>query len=494
MTATLPPRSPFRVRVYDTPSRSVRDVEPLVPGQVRMYTCGPTVYAPQHIGNMRSQLFADLLRRVIAASGLEVVHVVNITDVGHLTDDADAGEDKLELAAARAGGKAEDIAVKYTEQWRTDRARLGCLEPNVLCKATDHIAQQIAMVEAIEAKGLTYTTDDGVYFDTAAWPRYADFAHLQLDEQDTSGRVANVDQKRNPADFALWKFSPADVRRQQEWESPWGTGFPGWHIECSAMATEYLGRQFDLHTGGVDHVSVHHTNEVAQSEAALDVHPWVSIWVHHEFLQMGAGDDGRDAAKMSKSAGTTVLLDDLVAAGFDPLAFRWFFLQAHYRSQQDFNTSLLESAATGLARLQQRAVAARREAAGDGAASAPDAARCEPWRERFWSALADDVNAPRAVAVVAEVMRAPELTGADRWALLLDFDDALGLGFESLADDAGAPEEVTADDAETAGLLRQRDDARKARDFATADRIRDELAARGLRIVDTPEGSRLQRI
>jgi cysteinyl-tRNA synthetase len=472
---SLPPREAFPVRLHNTASRSVEDFVPLTEGRAGIYTCGPTVYAPQHVGNMRSQLFADLLRRVLAASGLDVTHVVNITDVGHLTDDADAGDDKVEAAAARTGESAADIAARYTEQWRRDRARLRCLEPSVLPRATEHIAEQVALIEKLEAQGVTYVIDDGVYFDTSLWPRYADFAHLRLDEQGTSGRVANVGAKRHAADFALWKFSPPGVRRQQEWPSPWGTGFPGWHIECSAMATKYLGERFDVHTGGVDHIAVHHTNEVAQSECGFGVHPWVNYWLHGEFLDLGG-------AKMSKSAGGTVLLDDLEARGFEPAVFRYFFDQAHYRSQQDLTDEALTAARAALGRLRSRALDAR------AAGGTVDPEKVAPYRRRFWAALGDDLGAPEGLAIVWSFMGDKDLTGAERWALLLDADEALGLGVAEWEPE----KDVELDDA-LAALVAERQEARAARDFARADAIRDELAARGITIEDTPTGPKVHR-
>ncbi|QXC60825.1 hypothetical protein KSP35_21285 [Aquihabitans sp. G128] len=378
------------IRLYDTRRRAVVPFEPLEPGKAGIYTCGPTVYAPQTLGNMRSQFTPDLLRRLLIASGLEVTFVTNITDVGHLTSDADDGDDKVESAAQAAGISAADVAAHFTEQWATDRRRLGMLEPDVRPAASEHIPEQIAMVQALEAQGRTYLIDDGVYFDVASFPEYATFAGLDLDELEATGRVDNSD-KRHPADFALWKLSPAGSTRLQEWDSPWGVGFPGWHIECSAMATRYLGERFDIHTGGVDHIRVHHTNEVAQSECSLGVHPWVSIWVHTEFLDL----KGR---KISKSAGDVLLVDTLVEAGLDPLAFRYFLFQAHYRQQQEFTMEGVAAAGTALRRLVHHAVVARDAVGGD--ATGGDPARTDPLREAFWGFLADDLNSPRPVGGV----------------------------------------------------------------------------------------------
>jgi cysteinyl-tRNA synthetase len=471
---TVPP-----IHLYDTRRRAVVPFEPVTAGQVGIYTCGPTVYGPQHLGNMRSQLLPDLLRRVLGAAGYEVTFVTNVTDVGHLVSDADDGEDKVEAAAARSGQSVEEITGHWTAQWANDRRRLGMLEPDLIPYASAHIAEQIAMIEALEAQGRTYVIGDGVYFDVSTFPAYADFARLNLDELEATGRVENVSDKRHPADFALWKLSPPGSTRLQEWDSPWGRGFPGWHIECSAMATKYLGRHFDIHTGGIDHVRVHHTNEVAQSECALDEHPWVNIWLHNEFLDVGN-------EKMSKSKGHVLTVQTLVDEGIDPLAFRYFFFQAHYRQQQNFTIDLVRAADTALRRLVERAVTARDEVGGD--ASGTGSPLAADLRAQFWGFLADDLNSPRALAVVSTVARSTELSAADRWSLLADFDRALGFGFATAtsASAAGAGE-VLVDD-RIAGLLVEREAARAAKDFATADRIRDELATDGLEIVDTPDG------
>lgn len=461
------------IRLHDTRTRQVRPFAPLRPPAVGIYTCGPTVYAPQTLGNMRPQLYPDLLRRVLTAAGHEVTYVTNITDVGHLVSDADEGDDKMEKAAATTGETAAQIAARYTQQWAEDRRRLGCLEPDVLPRAAAHIPQQIAMVEALEAKGHTYVIDDGVYFDTSTFPAYAEFADLRLDDLEATGRIESIAAKRHPADFALWKLTPPGVNRQQEWDSPWGRGFPGWHIECSAMATEYLGTQFDIHTGGIDHVRVHHTNEVAQSECALGVHPWVGTWLHNAFLDLGG-------EKISKSKGHVLTVDTLVEEGIEPLAYRYFFLQAHYRQPQTFTIEAVRAAGTALRRLRLIAHEAR------SAGGTPDLARIEPDRRAFWSALADDLNAPAALAALWDATR--RLDGADLWALLEEAETvlALGLGEAPDADDTGSDERIDA-------LIAERAAARAAKDFATSDRIRDELAAEGIEVVDTPTGATWRR-
>lgn len=473
MADPLPPGLD-EIRLYDTRTREVRPLEPVVPGRVAIYTCGPTVYAPQTLGNMRSQLTPDVLRRLLIMAGFEVTFITNITDVGHLVSDADEGEDKLERAAAASGESAADIAQRFTTQWSTDRLRLGCLEPDLTPRAADHIAEQIGLVEILAQQGHTYVIADGVYFDVSTFPRYADFAGLRLEDLESTGRADTSGEKRHPADFALWKLTPPGVHRQQEWDSPWGRGFPGWHIECSAMATKYLGPRFDLHTGGIDHVRVHHTNEIAQSECALEVHPWVGHWVHTEFLDLS----GR---KISKSAGDVLLVDSLVDRGIDPLAFRYFILQGHYRQKLDFSFEAVEAAGTALRRL-------RTARAGCGDPEGSDPERLERHRRRFFTALADDLNTPRAIAVLWEAIRSDDLTPADRAALLDEADRVLAFGLhtETAETDQEPDERVDA-------LMAERDGARTARDWAESDRIRDELAAEGIDVVDTPTGSSWHR-
>jgi cysteinyl-tRNA synthetase len=466
-----------RLQLYNSRTRRKEAFEPLTPGEARVYSCGPTVYSRQHLGNLRPYVFADLLVRALRMEGLRVTWVVNVTDVGHLTDDADAGEDKMERAAARSGRRAEEIAEEYTSLWKEDLRRLHVTPPDVLCRATEHIPDQIEMIRRLEAKGVTYRIDDGIYFDTSKFPRYAELARLDLEGQAGGHRIGDVEGKRNAQDFALWKFARPGVQRQQEWDSPWGRGFPGWHIECSAMSTKYLGERFDIHTGGVDHLPVHHTNEVAQSETALDVHPWVNVWMHEEFL------DFQDH-KMSKSTGNVLDLDDLAARGARPLAFRYFLLQAHYRKQQTFTDEAMEAAERGYVRLL-RAAAEVRAATGE-----VDAGRLAPWRARFLDAVRDDLNAPRALAVATEAAREEGLAPAERHALLEAFDAWLGLGLLSEPLPEETPEQ---EDPRVDALVAAREAARRRKDFAEADRIRDQLAAEGVTLEDTPQGPRWRR-
>jgi cysteinyl-tRNA synthetase len=467
------------IEFYDTRLRKQRRFTTIKPGHVGMYTCGPTVYAPQHVGNIRSRLLPDLIKRFLQSEGYAVTHVINITDVGHLVADADVGDDKMEVAARKAGLSAEEIAEKYTQMWRDDCAAVNCLPPEQNPKATDHIPEQIELGKRLEEKGYLYTIADGVYFDTSLFPRYAELAGLDLEGQEEGARIGVTEGKKNPSDFAVWKFAEPDVERLQEWDSPWGRGFPGWHLECSAMSVRYLGEHFDIHTAGIDLATVHHSNEVAQTECGFEVHPSVEFWMHNEFLDMGG-------EKMSKSKGNVKTLSNLSERGIDPLAFRYFFFQAHYRQQQAYTYEAIEAAAKGLRRLQKIA----RELASVEGDGNPDAQA--PLKERFRDALTDDLNAPRAMAVVWDVARSDELADVDRRDLLKSFDLILGLRLgENATMDAGPAWEQ---DPEIDALLAERERARGAKDWATADRIRDELAALQIEIIDTPEGARWHRI
>jgi cysteinyl-tRNA synthetase len=463
---------------YNARTQRKEPFEPIEPGRVGLYTCGPTVYAPQHLGNLRPYVFADLLRRTLEEEGFEVTHVINVTDVGHLAGDSDDGDDKMEVAAAKAGKSALEIAALYTEQWLRDRRALNVRDPDVLCRATEHIPEQIALAQALERGGFAYSIEgDGLYFDVSRFPRYADFARLDLEGQADRGRIDTVEGKRNPADFAIWKLAAEGVIRQQEWDSPWGRGFPGWHLECSAMSTAYLGNHFDIHTGGIDHVRVHHTNEIAQTECATGTHPWVNVWMHNEFIDF-QGD------KMAKSTGNVALLDDLVARGLEPLVYRYFLLQAHYRQQQTYTAEVVDAAATGYRRLLALAAEVR-SARGEGESAAQS-----DYRERFRGAMRDDLNAPKALAVAWEVVRGKdELSPADRRLLLLEFDRILGLDLVR----ADPVEAAFESDPGIDALLAERQQARADKDWATADRIRDELTASGIEIIDTPAGARWRR-
>jgi cysteinyl-tRNA synthetase len=456
--------------LYDTYARSLREFVPLDPdAPVGLYTCGPTVYDYQHIGNFRTFLFEDLLKRVLQWNGYRVRHVMNITDVGHLTSDADTGEDKMEKGARRTGRSAWDIAALYTQAFIDDCRALGILPPDVLSRATDHIAEQIAFIADLERLGYTYRTSDGIYFDTN---RQADYGYLaRLDRGGLeAGKRVDIGEKHNATDFALWKFSPAGSTRQMEWASPWGTGFPGWHIECSAMAQRYLGDYFDIHCGGEDHIPVHHTNEIAQTQARVGTR-LANFWMHGYFLL--AND-----AKMAKSAGEFLRIGALVERGYDPLAFRYLCLTGHYRTQLNFTWEALDAAATGLARMRT----------GFHALPADPTASADPaFAERFTRAVNDDLNAPRALALAWELLRGDLVDPAIARATLARFDDVFGLG---LASWRPVEEDIPAD---VRALAQARADARKSRNWAEADRLRAALHAAGFEMEDRADGYALKR-
>ncbi|MDH5286094.1 MAG: cysteine--tRNA ligase [Betaproteobacteria bacterium] len=455
--------------LYDNYTRSLRVFEPLDPGgEVGLYTCGPTVYDYQHIGNFRTFLFEDVLKRALRWNGYRVRHVMNITDVGHLVSDADTGEDKMEKGSRRTGKTAWEIAALYTEAFLAEMRLLNIEDPTILCRATDHIGEQIAFIAAIEANGFTYRTSDGIYFDTSKQPGYGHLARLDKEGLEAGKRV-DLGEKRNPTDFALWKFSPEGEKRQMEWDSPWGRGFPGWHIECSAMAERYLGPWFDIHCGGEDHISVHHTNEIAQTEAKAGTR-LANFWMHGYFLLM-------NDAKMAKSAGGFLRVASLVDEGYDPLAYRYLCLTGHYRSQLNFTWDALAAAQTGLERMRQGFHALPREALAQA-----DAALVE----RFGDELNDDLNVPRALAVAWEALRG-DRPPAVRRATLAKLDEVLGLGLE-----AWTPKAVEVPDAVRA-LAEARAAARKAKQWAEADRLRGELATAGWEMEDRADGYALKR-
>jgi cysteinyl-tRNA synthetase len=455
----------MELNLYDTWERRLRPFESLEPGRAGLYACGPTVYDYAHIGNLRTYLFGDTLRRVLQLNGYEVRHVVNITDVGHLTSDADSGEDKMEKGSRRTGRTAWDIAAFYTSAFQRDLERLRILPPTIWARATDHIPEQIAFIAEIERAGFTYRTLDGIYFDTARLERYGHLARLDIAGLRAGHRV-DLGDKRSPTDFALWKFSGAE-QRQMEWDSPWGRGFPGWHIECSAMSTRYLGALFDIHIGGEDHVPVHHSNEIAQHEACHG-HPPARYWLHGSFLRLQNCDQMSD--KMSKSDGNFIRIDSLVERGFDPLAYRYLVLTAHYRSKLVFSWVALEAAQTALVRL-------RRAYYQLPSGGSPDAA----YRERMLAELNEDLNTPRALALAWEVLKSP-LPGEVQKATLGWLDGVLGLGLDLWRPEAHAvPDAVRA-------LVEARQQARAEKRWADADALRAEIEAAGFSVRDTADG------
>ncbi|MGH7597381.1 MAG: cysteine--tRNA ligase [bacterium] len=455
----------MELHLFDTYTRSVRRFEPLHLPEVGLYTCGPTVYDYAHIGNLRTYLFEDILRRVLEFNGYTVKHVMNVTDVGHLVSDADTGEDKMEKGSRRTGKTAWEIAEFYTQAFKDDLRRLNMKEPMIWCRATDHIPEQIALIQCIEAKGYTYRTSDGIYFDTSKLPDYGYLARLDIEGLQAGARI-ELGEKRNLTDFALWKLSPTNEQRQMEWDSPWGKGFPGWHIECSAMSAKYLGEFFDIHCGGEDHIMVHHPNEIAQTQACHGTR-LANFWMHGYFLQLAE-------AKMAKSAGIFLRVQTLIDRGIDPLVYRFFCLGAHYRSKLNFTWESLQGAATALDRLRTAAYEW-------GEPGVPD----ETYIGKFLEQVNDDLNMPRALAVTWELVKS-NLPNATKKATLLHFDNVFGLKLaEWKPVETVVPETILA-------LVEQRQQARKEKRWKDADTLREQVHAAGYEIEDTPQGPRVR--
>lgn len=459
--------------LYNTLSRQKEEFKPIKDRFVGLYTCGPTVYNYAHIGNLRTYIFEDVLKRTLVYNGYDVKHVMNITDVGHLTSDADEGEDKMEKGAQREGKSAWDIAEFYTQSFKQDILVLNVEEPNVWCKATDYIAEQIDLIKKLEEKGYTYRTSDGIYFDTSKFPDYNKLSQLKLEELEEGARVEVNPEKKNPTDFALWKFSPTGTKREMEWESPWGIGFPGWHVECSAMSLKNLDPNLDIHCGGVDHINVHHTNEIAQSEAATGK-KFFNYWLHGAFLNIVGGK------KMAKSADNFLTVKNaLLDKNINPLAYRYAALQTHYRKPMEYSEESIEGAASGLNNLIGQ-VAALGSVAGE---------IDESLKDEFLQNINDDLNTAGALAVLQKTLKA-DISDADKLATIIDFDQILGLNLAvqaaalTEAENAPIPAEVTK-------LLAEREEARKSQNWAKSDTLREQIALLGYEVKDTTEGQRV---
>ncbi len=457
--------------LYNTLTRQKEEFVPIRSGEVGLYTCGPTVYNFAHIGNLRTYIFEDILKRVLTFNGYSVRHVMNITDVGHLTGDRDMGEDKMEAGSRREGKTAWGIAEFYTHAFKQDIARLNILEPTIWCKATDSIPEQIDLIRILEEKGFTYQTRDGIYFDTAKFPGYARLSNQNLEALQEGARVEKNPEKRNATDFALWKFSPPGARRQMEWDSPWGVGFPGWHIECSAMSAQFLGDQLDIHCGGIDHIDIHHTNEIAQSEAATG-RKFFNFWMHGAFLNIQGGK------KMAKSEENFLTLDNaLIKRGIPPLAYRFAAFLTHYRKPMEYSDESIQAAKNGLEHLcnQVREVTNGGNSASGGVSSAH--------REKFLEAVNDDLNMPRALAVVQEMLKS-DIPPSEKHGTILEFDRVLGLGL----DQVDQREELSA---EVQRLVEARRRARESKNWAESDRLRDAIQNLGYIVKDTRDGMKL---
>lgn len=466
------------MQLYNTLTKQQAELKPQQPPAVTIYTCGPTVYDYPHIGNWFTFVRYDLLVRTLKASGYEPLWVMNITDVGHLVSDADEGEDKLEKGAKREGKSAWEVAHYYTEYFKNGLRRLNMLEPEHMPKATNHVPEQVELIQKLEAKGFTYIIDDGVYYDTAKFKDYEKFAQLDLDEQQSGERVEQNPQKHRPSDFALWKLSPKDHQRDMEWDSPWGKGFPGWHIECSAMSLKYLGETLDIHSGGIDHIPVHHTNEIAQSEAATGKR-LANVWMHTNHITV-------EGEKIAKSAGNGITLEEIEGKGISLPALRLHILESHYRSQSKFSWESLSAAQNRLR--DYTAMADLRWQTIESAGIEPSA--IEKVYTAVLNALQNDLSTPEALAALSafsNVVQEKLLSKADHEAftnLLTKLDELLGLQLSRGLDIMS----------EQKAVLAQRATARDKKDWAESDTLRDTLKLQKLEVRDTPHGQIWSRV
>jgi len=456
------------MKIYNTLSKKIEDFKPISKKEVGMYSCGPTVYWYQHIGNLRTYIFSDILRRVLEYNGLKVKQIMNVTDVGHLTSDADTGEDKMEKAAKKEGKKASEIANHYLKIFKQDFKKLNIEEPKKWTKATEHIKEQIDLIKKLEKKGFTYKTSDGIYFDTSKFSDYAKFAKLNIKELEAGKRIG-MGEKKNKTDFALWKFSSKDEKRQQEWKSPWGTGFPGWHIECSAMSSKYLGSQFDIHTGGEDHIPIHHTNEIAQSESAFGKKPWVKYWIHGAFL-LSKGE------KVSKSKGGLYTISELEELGYDPLDFRYLCLTTKYRMPLNFTLEALDSAKNSLQRIKEKIQKFDNISKGD----------LKKYKESFLEAINQDLNMPKVLAILQEIIKTDKLGGKEKLSLIKEFDKVLALNLIKIRRTT-IPKEIKE-------LSEKREKARKGKNWKLSDTLRDKIKSKGFSIEDGGKGPIIKKI
>ena len=457
------------LKVYNTLTRKKEDFVPIDEKCVRMYSCGPTVYSYAHIGNLRTYVFMDIIRRVLKYNGYKLKGVMNITDVGHLLSDGDEGEDKMAKAAREQKKTPWEIAAYYTDVFFKDIEALNIGKPEIIAKATEHIPEMIEFVQALQEKGFAYEITDGIYYDIGKFPSYGKLSGQVVDEKEAGARVEENSEKRHPADFALWK--KADKNHIMQWDSPWGMGFPGWHIECSAMSRKYLGEVFDIHSGGIDAVPVHHENEIAQNEARAGKKT-VNYWMHGEFMMV-------DGGKMSKSLGNVYTIAQLREKGYDPLDFRFFCLNAHYRKKLNFTFEGMNAAKTGRERIL---AALAQHKASD---KSTDKAVLDGYKEKFLEAINDDLNIPLALGVLFNMLKEPK--SKDIYALAVEFDKVFGLDFDKVTVPQATERKIDAPQ-EVIDLIEKRKDAKKAKDFALADQIRAEILSLGYEIKDTREG------
>jgi len=459
------------LKLYNTLTRKKEIFKPLKKNYVGIYSCGPTVYWYQHIGNLRTYISNDFLKRVFLYNKYKIKHVINVTDVGHLTSDADEGEDKIERAAKREGKKASEITNYYFKIFRDDLKKLNIIEPNVWPKATEHIKEMIELVKNLEKKGYTYKTKDGIYFDTSKLKDYGKLARLNIKKLKAGKRIG-LGEKKNKTDFALWKFSEVSGKRQQEWKSPWGIGFPGWHIECSVMSSKYLGKQFDIHTGGQEHIAVHHTNEIAQSETAFGKKPWVKYWVHFGWLLF-------KGEKVSKSKGGLFTLSELEEKKFNPLSFRYMCLTTYYRKPLNFSLEVLKASQNSYKRLKNIISEIKKSK------QKKNKKNIEIAKKQFLEIINDDLNSSKAISFLWEILRDNKLNDAEKYELALDFDKVFGLELDK-EEKIKIPEKIKK-------LVKEREDAREKKNWKKADELREKINKLGFDINDTKEGVEVRK-
>jgi cysteinyl-tRNA synthetase len=491
--------------LYNTLGRNVQPFEPVEPARegsrpVGFYGCGPTVYNYAHIGNLRAYVTHDVLVRSLRRLGYSVKHVMNITDVGHLSGDNDEGDDKIVRSAEERGKTVLEIAGFFTQAFFRDTERLNIVRPDVVCKATEHVRDMIELIKKIEHNGFTYSAGGNLYFDISKFPHYGELALLRgtgAAEDEAVSRTGPDENKRNAADFVLWFTKSKFENRALTWDSPWGRGYPGWHIECSAMSARYLGEQFDIHAGGIDHIPIHHTNEIAQSEAAFGKHPWVKYWVHNEFLVL-------DKKKMSKSDGGFITLQTLIDKGYEPLDYRYFLLGGHYRSQLQFSFAALDGAKNArkslldkLKRINNEGLKDKRKPEPGKEAKSRSKERAESYLNDFNKALEDDLSTPRALAALWGILKDDDISGADALAAAFSMDEVLALSLKKEVLDR-QDSEPAADDpafaAEIETLIASRAEAKNAKDFARADEIRNQLKEKGIILADSPTGTTWKKV
>jgi cysteinyl-tRNA synthetase len=461
--------------VTNTLTKKKELFKPIHVGHVGIYTCGPTVYNYAHIGNLRAYVFADVLKRAFLFNNYKVNHVMNITDVGHLTSDADAGEDKMEKGAQREGKTVWQIAEFYTEQFLKDTETMNIIKPDVIAKATNHVKEMIEFIQKIEKNNYTYISNGNVYFDTSKLKDYGKLIGSNQKEEDKKARVAKDASKKHQSDFVLWFTKHKYGDHAMIWDSPWGEGFPGWHIECSAMSTKYLGEKFDIHTGGIDHIPIHHTNEIAQCEGAFN-HDFVNIWMHSAFLVMGDG-------KMSKSSGEFLRLQVIENKGYSPIDYRYYLLNTHYRKRVSFSYESLDAAKSALAKAKNKVHELLISESADGEF---EGKKFEKYIERFNKEINDDLNTPKCLATMWSVLNNEKLTAKTKLELIRKFDDVLGLRLSEITVKE-IPQEILE-------LKKQRDSARINKEWKKSDELRDLLARKGYKVFDNKEGSEIRKI